>query len=506
MNNKIKRKFHVSSVQGGIRGRLIFGLTLFVVLILIIVWIFQVLLLDYFYEKTKVDQMEKVLSEIEKYFNDKDLDSVCGDLASEYDVCIALYRIQDGKIMERIINKEVSPTCIIHYADTFSLETYYSEALKSGGTLTQRYNLTPGVQNLPQNEENDKEHNNHHRNRLSASRTLVVTVATRALTDSAGNDYAVFINLEFTPVSTVQETRNLQFGYITAFVLLSTLLFAWFFSGKIARPLERMTSEAEQIADGSFNARFYEDGYRETRQLARTLNYAVEEISKTDALQKEIIANVSHDLRTPLTLIAGYAEMMRDLPGENSVENCQYIIDETHRLTTLVNDMLDFSKYNSGCELPKFNVFNLTDSVRATMERYSELVSLNGYSIKFESDDNVNVFADERMILQILYNLLNNAINYTGVDKTVYIRQTLSSEKVVRITVTDTGCGISKDDILKIWDRYYRDGKSHKRAITGSGLGLSIVSRLLRLHSASYGVESTEGVGTSFWFELNVYN
>jgi signal transduction histidine kinase len=117
----------------------------------------------------------------------------------------------------------------------------------------------------------------------------------------------------------------------------------------------------------------------------------------------------------------------------------------------------------------------------------------------------VQVLADEGMILQVIYNLLNNAINYTGTDKKVVIKQTIVSSNAVRISVTDTGDGIAKDDIERIWDRYYTEEKTHKRAIVGSGIGLSIVSKLLRLHSASYGVESAEGKGTSFWFELQLY-
>jgi signal transduction histidine kinase len=283
-----------------------------------------------------------------------------------------------------------------------------------------------------------------------------------------------------------------------------TVAFSWAFSANISRPLERMTAEAERLADVERTAVFKEEGYRETRRLANALNYAVAEIAKTERLQRELIANVSHDLRTPLTLITGYAEMMRDIPGENSPENSQYIVDETKRLTDLVNDMLDYSKYNSGYQPMTFKVINLTDLIKSTIKRYGELVRRYGYNIQFNATENVEVIADESMILQVIYNLLNNAINYTGADKTVIVRQNITSAQTVRISVTDTGKGISKDDIEKIWDRYYTEQKSHKRAIVGSGIGLSIVSKLLRLHSALYGVESIEGKGTTFWFELKV--
>ena len=200
-----------------------------------------------------------------------------------------------------------------------------------------------------------------------------------------------------------------------------------------------MTAEAERMAEIGHTAVFEEEGYNETQRLANALNYAVGEISKTERFQRELIANVSHDLRTPLTLISGYAEMMRDIPGENSPENCQYIIDETKRLTTLVNDVLGFSKYSSDCLEPNFRVINLTESIRATINRYSELVRRYGYVIEFKASENVEIQADEGMILQVIYNLLNNAINYTGTDKTVIIKQTLVSDQTVRISITDSG-------------------------------------------------------------------
>jgi signal transduction histidine kinase len=128
-----------------------------------------------------------------------------------------------------------------------------------------------------------------------------------------------------------------------------------------------------------------------------------------------------------------------------------------------------------------------------------------GYNIEFIANEDVRVMADSVMILQVVYNLINNAVNYTGEDKRVWVRQSVSGG-VVRISVTDTGEGISKEDITKIWDRYYKVDKVHKRATVGTGLGLSIVKGILETHNAVYGVESTLGHGSTFWFELNVFD
>ena len=220
-------------------------------------------------------------------------------------------------------------------------------------------------------------------------------------------------------------------------------------------------------------------------------------------MSRELIANVSHDLRTPLTMIIAYAEVMRDLPGENSPENVQVVIDEAERLTNLVNDLLDISKLQAGVMQKNAAVYNLTESIEAVLERYNKLKEKDGYSILFEYDRKVCVEADEYKIFQVIYNLINNAINYTGEDKTIWVRQLIKGDSV-RIEVTDSGEGIAKDALPYVWDRYYKVDKTHKRAVMGTGLGLSIVKNVLELHDAKYGVESELGKGSTFWFELKI--
>ena len=190
------------------------------------------------------------------------------------------------------------------------------------------------------------------------------------------------------------------------------------------------------------------------------------------------------------------------LRDENTPENVQVIIDETERLTELVNDVLDLSKIKAGTRKPEFEVFDLTETVGAVLQRYEKFKEKEQYTIIFEKIDGISVMADRTMILQVVYNLVNNALNYTGEDKTVVIRQTVSNGRV-RVSVTDSGMGISDADLPYIWDRYYKVDKVHKRAVVGTGLGLAIVKSILEAHGAVYGVESQIDQGSTFYFELD---
>ena len=308
----------------------------------------------------------------------------------------------------------------------------------------------------------------------------------------------VLLETEITPVDSTVETLKIQLLCLTLVMAVLGLGLALFIARRIARPLAAINQSAKKLGEGDYAIRFEGAGTREAAELAQTLNYAAGELSKVDELRRELLANVSHDLRTPLTMIEGYAEVMRDLPGENTPENVQIIIDETQRLTNLVNDLLDLSKLEAGVVPLDKTRFNLTDSIRQTLKRYDKLAD---YRFPFYADRDVFVTADELRISQVVYNLVNNAITYAGPDKTITLRQTVG-DGMVRISVTDTGEGIPADKLRDIWQRYYKVDKSHKRAQIGTGLGLSIVKNVMDLHGGRYGVESQLGVGSTFWFAL----
>ena len=315
----------------------------------------------------------------------------------------------------------------------------------------------------------------------------------------------IFLNTSIDPLDSTISILKEQLVYLTIILLVLGLTISFFMARRIARPIVKITKSAESLAQGDYNITFDGVGYDEAEKLASTLNYASTEISKVDGLRRDLIANISHDLRTPLTMVKAYAEMIRDLSGDNPVkrgEHINVIIDESDRLASLVNDILDLSRVESGNQELNYSEFGISQKLIEILERYKLLSEQQGYTFNFEKDEEIIVKADVLKIEQVIYNLINNAVNYTGQDKNITIRQ-INHEKFVRIEISDTGAGISQEMLPLIFDRYYRAEKS-KREVIGTGLGLSIVKAILKQHNFPFGVQSEVGKGSTFWFEITI--
>ena len=488
-------------------------LALFTAFILAVVWVMQIGLLNYFYSQSKyqeLDTADKVISEAVQT-SPADLERTVEECATAYLLCIRVFRV-DGPTAHQIVSAEVSGDCLIHRISDKYLTFLYNEAIANGGLYTKR--LSPeslfltnpeamaGWEDMDRPPHKDDFRDQLHTPVMDRS---VNMIHVRVITGSMGESYILMLNSELEPLNATVQTLKTQFWVIAFILLWGALFLAILISRNISAPIKKMNRAAKRLARGRYDADFSAGGCKEIVELSKSLTHASEQLARTDTLQKELIANISHDLRTPLTMIIGYSEVMRDLPGENTPENVQVIIDETERLAQLVNDLLDLSKLQAGSRPPKWEVFNLTELIEATMMRYEKLTQKDGYRVEYRSDVSVDIRADRTMLLQVIYNLINNAINYTGDDKLVRVTQKLSEDGTrVRVSVTDSGVGIAPDQIPLIWDRYYKIDKVHRRAMIGTGLGLSIVKQILEAHRTTYGVESKLGEGSTFWFEMRV--
>ena len=414
----------------------------FCALLLIILWLFQTVLLNDMYKFIRTKELSRVIATVEKEINNPDIQNVLVNIQITNDVVIA--RTQDFEQPQR---------------PGFDARGRRGNPMFEAITETREFTLLNGQ---------------------TVSLTFYALIA---------------------PVSATVTTLRMQLCLVTGVMLILSVLLAILIAKRVSKPIEDISRSAQTLAKGDYSTRFTGKGFHEIIALSETLNTTAVELGRVEGLRRELMANVSHDLRTPLALIYSYAEMMNDFPGEITQEQTKIIMDETQRLSTLVNDVLDISKLEN--EIDRLNVtrFNLTNSISETIRRVAELLKNEGYEIQFIHNCDVYVDADATKISRTFYNLLINAINYSGERRTITVIQTLK-EDLVRISVTDYGEGIAKEDMPLIWDRYYKSSKNHKRAVTGTGLGLSIVKKIIELHHGNYGVGSDVGKGSTFWFEI----
>lgn len=319
------------------------------------------------------------------------------------------------------------------------------------------------------------------------------------------NDNAYLILLSGLTVLTATQKMLKSQMLLSAFIVFIVAFLASFIiSKKLSEPIDKMSKVAESWAGGDESAVFDGGGYKETDELASALNYAKSEINKSEKLRRDLLANISHDLKTPLTMIRAYAEMIRDISGdvkEKRTEHTNVIISESDRLTSLVNDILKLSKMQSSVDLPVKKVFNLTEVVETVLYRFEAALEGKGYKINSELAPDVYTEADESKIESVVYNLVGNSINYTGEDKTVNVYLTVNGN-IATLEIIDTGSGIGKDKIDGIWDRYLRYSETHTRTVKGTGLGLSIVKAVLEAHGLEFGVISRKDEGSNFFVKF----
>ena len=511
-----------------IRWKLVCYLAVFVSVLLIVLWLFQIVFLGDVYRNIKVNEIYTTAETIKRQVQGTGgrttgLGALTDKLSASNQICIlvldsSLRSVSNGSV-NTCYSVGAASSCFVHptgslqFASELLLMRFLT-AVRQSGEIYFR-DMSPGAAAPVQSSDSIFGPTQKGTTASADRETAMLYVE---YFEAGETGFYLILNSKVTPVSATVSTLQHELIIISMLFIIAAVIMGVVLSRNISSPIIKINSSAKQLAKGDYQTVFEGDGYEEIAELRDNLNYAARELSKIEGFRRELIANVSHDLRTPLTMITGYAEVMRDLPGENTPENVQVIIDEGSRLTTLVNDLLDLSKLQSGAAVLEKTIFSLTDCVKSIIKRYQKLTESDGYDISFQYESDVYVEGDYSKLGQVIYNLVNNAISYTGEDKKVIITQTLKpvcgagadasdQNQCVRISVHDTGMGISKENLEYIWDRYFKENKTHKRAVVGTGLGLSIVKGVLQMHHAQFGVETSEDAvnhGSTFWFEMNI--
>ena len=442
-------------------------LAIFSLFILVFLFFFQVIFIDTFYEWTKTRTIKNLSKDILVTERDTSLYDKLDRVSYKENVCIELTNSNGDNLYSS-------------YGNNCRLR---SKTIKRKFILS---NKETNTYNLVNNFTKEKS----------------IMSATKL-----SNNLYIFISTSLIPLDSTINIIEQQLIVVSIVVLLLSIVVAYFISKRLSLPITKISKAAKLISKGKLKTKFETTSdIKELVDLTNALNDMKDELSKTEELQKDLMANVSHDLKTPLTMIKAYAELILDI-NINDKEKCKnnltIIIEEVNRLNNLVNDILTLTKVESNLEKLEKSEFDLIKLIEKIVKQHNIYVIKDGYNIEFIHGNikELVIEADKKKIEQVIYNLLNNALNYTGEDKKVIIK-VVENDKDYTIMVIDSGKGIDKKEIDHIFDRYYRSKKNHKRYVYGTGLGLSIVKNILLLHNYPYGVTSKKNKGTTFYFKI----
>lgn len=312
---------------------------------------------------------------------------------------------------------------------------------------------------------------------------------------------SLIISTDLERIEQARDVISMQLPVIAAVTLCVGILGAFLFSRWFARPITELSGAARRVAKGDYSTRVTPRGHDELAVLAQDFNTMTREVARSSELQRDLIANISHDLRTPLTLIKGYAETVRDLTGadaEKRTAQLDVIIDETDRLSGLVNSVLELSKVSSGAEKLAPVRFDIAQLCEEVAERYEDACAKAGCHLTVQTDTPCDIMADPEALSRVVHNFLANALHHVGPDGYLALR-VLPKNGGARVEVEDRGAGIPEEDLPYIFDKYYRARADAGKQ--GSGLGLSICKAILVRHGFAFGAQSEVGKGSLFWFE-----
>lgn len=458
---------NIKKKTNSITFKTLFYLVTFSISILLLLWFFQAIFLNVSYERFQVKNLNKISNQILNE-NENNLLETLEQIAYENEVCIEyVSTLKTISYNTRLIGCELGKNNkdIIKYQTEMISN---NESLQAFRLMNQEYKANAFLYGIQKN-----------------------------------SSY-VFVYTTLEDLSNASVVLKGQLIYLTVIAIIFACTIAYFLSHKITKPILDITEKAKKLGTGEHDIVFEQNGILEIDELAESLNLAQEELSKTDELRRDLLANVSHDLKTPLTMIKAYAEMVRDISyksDEKREEHLNIIISETDRLNILVNDILNLSKMQADADSLKIETFDLTKEIHEIIGKYEIIKETENYNFQIEMPEKAIVEADKNKLNQVIYNLINNAINYTGKDKKVTIRIIEEKNKYL-VEISDTGKGIKPEEIKLIWNKYYKNEKNHKRNVVGTGIGLSIVKTILENHKFEYGVRSKKNVGTTFYFKI----
>lgn len=317
--------------------------------------------------------------------------------------------------------------------------------------------------------------------------------------------YMLLIHADISDVNTAAWQLSAWVFIFALTAIVIAVFCSYYVTSRIINPFVEINHTVQCYSRGDFSKRINLVGRDEAAQLGKSFNDMAEQLRNLEATRRSFVANVSHELRSPLTSMKGFLEAMHDgiIPEHELRQYIALVLDETKRMTVMVNDLLDLARIESGTILLNYETFDINELIRRTLitfearivERHIDL------DVRF-AQEQCNVYADSTQISQVLRNLIDNAIKYSPDGRIIYI-SSYALRKEVYVSIKDNGIGIPPEDIPHVFDRFYKVEKAHTPSPqVGSGLGLSIVKRIIEQHGQTITVRSAKGKGTQFTFSL----
>ena len=326
------------------------------------------------------------------------------------------------------------------------------------------------------------------------------------LIDFYGSDEkaVLYVGTTLNAVGSTARIIRIQLIWVTLLSIIIAFVLALFMSKSFSKPVSQLNEKAHKLGEKDNDAEFSEGFCTELDELNKTLDTTSEKLKKNREFQNELLANVSHDLRTPLTMIKGYAEMIRDISREDEkqcAEDVAVIVEETDRLTALVNEILEYSELQMSDSEAVMNDVDLSETVASVADSFDKLYSKDGYVFERNIADDIHIKGNVSRLQRAIYNLLDNAVRHAGEDKWLGISLRTDNDKAI-IKISDHGSGIAPEELEHIWDRYYTKRQRSGKGV--SGLGLAIVKQIVSQHNGVFKVESEVGAGSVFSIELSI--
>lgn len=472
----------------GLRFNIWLYYVLFALGILALLGFLQTAMIRPYYRDNKINAMKEVADVIQESIVDQ-------PFINEKNVETAFQASVNNNVCALIYNERGQ---IVYSSDSLGASCVFNQSIALASGSYAALNANNSLQ--PVFSENEEEISELFRNDRSNQEMILYGRKIMGNLDT----YYLYVNSPVELMDFTYQIFQTQFIVLTIAVLVLSLIISLFLSGRVAKPIVRMRSSAKELAAGDYEVDFDGGFFSETQDLANSLNDATYKLSKVDELRKDLLANVSHDIKTPLTMIKAYAEMIQDISGDipaKREEHLKVIIDEAEYLDNLVSELSELSKMQSGTYDLNLSQFDLALKVREITKLCQGLFDQRSMHCELVTPESVLVSADQTKIGQVIYNFIVNAVKHSEEHTNIFITCQDFGDTVL-VSVQDEGEGIKEEELPYIWDRYYKIDKGFKRSSKGTGLGLSIVKAILDTHGAKYGVESKEGKGSSFWFEL----